>query len=234
MALKYKLIKNPLHTHKNDYLAIPTKHEKLTTEDIIEQMANNGSTTTKADALALLEEFFQTVSKAVENGYSISTEIFKISPSISGTFEHPDSPLNSDIHKIHLNLSPGSRLSKAAQQIKTKRVPSVTPLPILHQFACHHPAASHNKGIPGQAASIKGHRLKINEDDPAQGIYFTNNQSHQVTKVSMLITNKPSELMFFIPDHLAGPFTIEVRTVFHNSKQLRKSRLDATITIEQP
>lgn len=67
--------------------------------------------------------------------------------------------------------------------------------------------------------------------DPEQGIFFLNSEKNDVVRVTNMIRNKPSELMFFIPDQLSGIYLVEVRTVFHNSKQLRIGRLSHTLLI---
>ena len=78
---------------------------------------------------------------------------------------------------------------------------------------------------PGQIVSIKGSYLKFNEEDQSQGIFFVDDDKSEV-RVSNVVKNMPSELMFFVPDELnSGIFQVEVRVIFHKGKALKKARL---------
>jgi len=78
---------------------------------------------------------------------------------------------------------------------------------------------------PGQIASITGLLLKFNESDPQQGIFFIAADG-SATRVTNISKNKPSELLFFVPDELtSGTFQVEVRTILQNRKSLVVGRL---------
>jgi len=78
---------------------------------------------------------------------------------------------------------------------------------------------------PGQVASIKGSLLKFDAEDEQQGIFFLANDGTEI-RVTNVVKNKPSELLFFVPDALStGSYQVEVRLVFHNSKVLKKGKL---------
>ncbi|TLX77191.1 DUF4469 domain-containing protein [Labilibacter sediminis] len=70
--------------------------------------------------------------------------------------------------------------------------------------------------------------LKFNPDDSNQGIYFIAVDGTEI-KVSNVVKNKPSELLFFTSEVTTGSFEIEVKTIFHNGKLLKKGRLLNTL-----
>ena len=62
---------------------------------------------------------------------------------------------------------------------------------------------------PGQ---LTGRRLKFDAEDEAQGVFFIANDG-TTTRASLIMRNKPAELMFIVPAGLAvGEYTLEVRT----------------------
>jgi hypothetical protein len=58
---------------------------------------------------------------------------------------------------------------------------------------------------------ISGHYLKVNQEDPKQGIFFKH-ESKKEFRVSIIGENKPARLFFMIPDDmLVGKYQIEIR-----------------------
>ena len=102
---------------------------------------------------------------------------------------------------------------------------TVTPQPVLQVFKDLKSKTVNESFTPGQIASLQGSLLKFDESDPDQGIFFIGGDKSE-TRVTDVVKNKPSELMFFVPDSLiTGTFQVELRTIFKNYKTMRKGRL---------
>ncbi|TLX73076.1 DUF4469 domain-containing protein [Labilibacter sediminis] len=228
MALKYGLTLNHLTKNPDDYKGIITDVETVTTEQIVEKMIGKGSTVTKAEALSVIEEFSSAVEDAISQGKNVNTDLFKITPSMSGVFTSAQDSFDSNRHSIRLNLNAGNRLVKAIENIELRKVAITTTQPVLHIFTDIKTNAINERFTPGQIASIKGSMLKFDEQDDAQGIYFIDSDGKS-TKVSQVVKNKPSELLFFVPEGLNGTFQVEVRAKVHNHKTIRKGRLNSKL-----
>ncbi len=230
MALRYGLVPNPLTNNGNDYMGVVTENETITTKQIVDQMIGKGSTVTKAEALSVIEEFSYAVAEAIGNGHNINTELFKIYPSVRGVFEDENDSFDSSRHTIRLNLNAGSRLAEMVSNIDLRKVEITSPHPVLQKFTDLKSNVVNERCTPGQIASIKGSLLKYNEDDEMQGIFFIAPDGSE-TKVMQVVKNKPSELLFFVPDSLAGTYSVEVRVIPHNNKNIRKGRLEVDISV---
>lgn len=225
MTLRYGLIPNHLTDDPNDYMGVVTNNETVTVESIVEQMIGKGSTVTKAEALSVIEEFEYAVVEAVKNGNSVNTELFRITPSVSGVFADQSDGFDPSRHAIRLNLNPGSRLTEAISDIELRKVEISSPQPMLQQFIDLKTNVVNESFTAGQIASIRGSLLKFDTEDSKQGIFFIASDGTE-TRIENVVKNKPSELLFFVPESLSsGSFTVEVRTVLQNTKTIRKGIL---------
>jgi hypothetical protein len=230
MTLRYGLILNHLTDDPDDYMGLVTDSDTITTEQIVERMIGKGSTVTKAEALSVIEEFNYAVVDAVANGNNVNTELFKVQPSLSGVFVNDQDTFDKKRHSIRLNLNAGKRLAEAITNIELRKVEVSIPQPVIQRFTDLKTKTINESFSPGQIASIKGTLLKFDEEDDKQGIFFIAADSTE-TRVSNVVKNKPSELLFFVPESLTtGTFQIEVRTIFKNNKSMRTGRLLIDLT----
>jgi hypothetical protein len=84
---------------------------------------------------------------------------------------------------------------------------------------------------PGGAAEISGELLKIDTDDPEQGLFLHNNGT--TVKIEVIIRNLPSDLIFNFPASLeAGNYQLEIRNKKHKTdKQLKSFVFPQTLTV---
>ncbi len=229
MPLKYGLVKNTLKTKAGKYLAAPRDNESCNIDQVIEMMIQKGSTVTKAEALAVIEEYHQAIESLVTEGYRVNTELFSISSSIAGNFNSEDEPFNTNRHSIKINLKAGPRLTACISKIKVKQC-SINPRQPAISYITD--LIKHTKStcfLAGQIISIKGRLLKFDAQDTNQGVFIINNTGTEY-RASNLIKNMPSELMLFIPDHIpAGDYHLEVRTIVYRSKVVRKTSYPITL-----
>ncbi|RKE04405.1 DNA-binding domain-containing protein [Marinifilum flexuosum] len=225
MTVRYGLGLNHLTEDPGDYLAVVTECTTSNAKKIMERMMGKGSTVTKAEGLSVIEEFEYAVVEEVKEGNIVSTDLFRISPSISGVFKDENDSFDPSRHSIKLNISPGPRLQEIISKIELKKVAISTAEPVIEKFVDLKGKAVNESFTPGQMASIQGSFLKFDEEDTNQGVFFIAADESE-TRASDFIKNKPSELMFFVPDELtSGKFQLEVRTILHHSKVLKKARL---------
>ena len=233
MALRYGLVPNHLTDDPNDCMAVTTDNDTINIEQIVERAIGKGSTVTKAEALSVIEEFEYSVVDAIKEGNNVITELFKIYPSVSGVFTDDEDGFDPARHSVKLNLNAGSRLKSIVSDIELKKVDITSPRPVIQRFTDLKNNVINESFSPGQIISIKGSHLKFDEEDAQQGIFFIAADNSE-TKVTNVVKNKPSELMFFVPEALTdGTFQVEVRTIFQNTKRLRSGRLLTDLTSVQ-
>ena len=158
-------------------------------------MISKGSSVTKAEALSVIEEYEYAIEEAVKNGNNVNTKLFKLQASITGIFSGKDDTFDPSRHKIRLKLKPGSRLIKAINDIRLRKIEIKLPQPVLRQFVDLKTKTKNESFTAGQIVSIHGSLLKFDESDLEQGIFFIDENSVE-TRVTNMMKNKPSELIF--------------------------------------
>lgn len=221
MSLRYGLVPFLLNKSKNKYKALPTDNESINEEDIIEEMIAKGSTVSKAEALAVIEEYEAAICKAIEEGKNINTRMYKIHAAIKGVFESEKDIFDPQQHSIQINIKAGKRLKQCVENIQLNKVILNDNAPVILSIKNLHTNKPSHQFSGNQAISIIGKKLKFDLNDPRQGIFFVNEDGTEF-RVDNLIKIKPSELIFIVPDPIIGnKFFLEVRCLFPNSNQLR-------------
>lgn len=229
MAIQYALYLNHLTADPDDHLAVVQNQNPRTMEDITDIMIGRGSTVTKAEALSVIEEYEAAIAQVLTEGDSVNTPLMRISASIPGVFTSPGDRFDRERHYIRLNVNAGGRISEIADMLSAEKVDADQPKPELQLFR---DVASDTTGetlTPGGVGELNGSRLKIDPTQTDQGVFFMAANGAE-TRSDTYIRNKPANLIFMIPDSLAsGEYDIEVRTVLHNTDNLRTGRLDVSL-----
>ena len=233
MSLEYYLVPNHITDNPNDYRAVSRNSNSYTIEDVYKQMTREGSTVTKAEALAVFEEITQAIISIIQDGHSVVTPLVNISSSVTGVFDEEEDQFDSDRHKVQLNINSGLRLRNLPSSIAPTRVEGSEPAPDIKYL---HDNVSETRSellTPQGGARIKGSLLKFDEEDNQQGIFFINTQDateHRVERAPL--RNMPKELIFTLPDLPAGEYRLEVRSILSNTTTMRTGILSTPLTVE--
>lgn len=234
MSLKYALFSNHLTADPHDYMALAQDAVIKTEEDIIDLMISRGSTVTKAEALSVLEEYATALTQVLEDGNRVNTSLFNVAPSIIGVFNDLSDNFDAARHSIKLNVTPGVRLKKVSEDIKATKVIGEAVIPILLEYYDYSSDTMGELSTATGPAFIRGANLKIDPEDPEQGVYFVNETGTEF-KVPQLLRNKPKELLFMNPEGLTGnSITLEVRNKSKNSKTLRSGNYPSELKAMTP
>ncbi|WP_158275717.1 HU family DNA-binding protein [Marinilabilia rubra] len=231
MPLRYGLVENLLTDDPDDLMAVTVDNPTMGIDEIVERMISRGSTVTKAEALGTLEEFKSAVCDIVKDGNNVNTELFVIYPTVAGVFESKSEAFNASKHGINLNLRAGKRLIESSRDLNVERVEISESKPTLKTVTDLKTGAVNESVTVGQIVSIKGGLLKIDTESAEAGIFFIDPDGN-AHKASRIVKNKPSELLFFVPDDLTpGTYQVEIRTVLYKRKSLSTGRLGQDIVV---
>ncbi|MCV9385991.1 DNA-binding domain-containing protein [Reichenbachiella ulvae] len=230
MSIQYSLFSNHL-TEADDFIGIIQNQESKSLEDLIDEMIGRGSTVTKAEALSVLEEFHGAVERTLEAGYSINTDLFRISPSIQGVFDNQQDSFDRSRHYLRLNVTAGGRINPIAETLKPVKVEGQAPQPNPKTFRDFNSDTINETLSAGGVGELRGSRLKFDASDQQQGVFFIAADGTE-TRATQYFRNKPSNVILGVPEGLAaGPYRLEVRTIFTNNKSIRKGSLLEELTV---
>ncbi len=112
---------NVITPDPDDYMAVTINGKTYTLEDVYDLMTHEGSTITKAEALAAFEEIVRAIIRLVSDGNSVTTSLVNISARIVGVFNGENDRFNPSRHQVKLRVQPGIRLSDPEASIKTDK-----------------------------------------------------------------------------------------------------------------
>ena len=220
--LKYCLRENLLTPAPDDYMAQMTDVRSYTLDEIIDAMMEKGTTITRADVAATLQVYGEVCSSIIADGSAINTPLMNTSMSISGVFNGANDVFDKKRHTVNLNLTAGTLLREAAAKVKCEKTETVSTDPYITEVTDVVSGKVNTVLTKGGVVQLTGSRLKFDQKDEAQGIFFVPETGTPV-RAAVIAENKPARLMAIIPADLAqGTYYIEVRTKYANAtKQLK-------------
>jgi hypothetical protein len=223
----------------NDYIVRIHSERSLGIKDICEAAVSRGG----ADVSAATMEhnvnlFFKEMGYQLCNGFSINTGWFTANVHVRGVFDSPTETFNPKKHTILFEFHQGILLRNELKNIIVEILGiAETGVQIL-QVTDVKTTSINDLLTPNHNLKIAGERLKIVGNNPANGIYFIDENGNRIhVDASDIVTNNPSELMIMIPSLPSGTYHLEVTTQYGgNSKQLLKEPrtmiFDKTLTVE--
>ena len=194
-------------------------------------MIARGSTITKADALAVLQDYHDTINELVLQGFKVVTPGANYGLSLKGNFSGQTDAFDPSRHQTAARVSPGVQYRRTIRERVQlqKQEPSI-PQPKLLAYANLNNGDSGEVLTPGGPAQLNGHRLKFDPADPEQGIFLLAADNTE-TRIETIIRNTPNELIFLVPAGLApGNYTLAVRALF-GQNSLRTGLFADTLTV---
>lgn len=224
--LKYALRENLLTPDENDYMAQTADVRSFSLDEIIDLMMEKGSTLTKADIKAALQIYGEVVSALIKDGAAVNTPLMNTSLSISGVFNGATDSFDKKRHSVNLNLTAGPLLKDAAAKIKCEKTEAADTNPYITEVTDLVSGKVNEVLTAGGIVQLVGSRLKFDQKDEAQGIFFVA-ETGEAIRATVIAENKPARLMAIIPADLpAGNRYVEVRTKYTvGGKTLKKAKI---------
>ncbi|MDY3364094.1 DNA-binding domain-containing protein [Riemerella anatipestifer] len=220
----------------NDFVAVPLLGGSLGITEIIDALKKEGMEIQTETAVDIITRFNRKASELVLNGYSVNTGLVYMRPAIKGVFY--DKTWDKEKHSVYVNVNQGTDLRKAANDTKVEILgEQSSPMSV---FSITDKATGKADGTltKGKNAEIKGTYIKIDGDNPKNGIVFKNldNQNEVKLAKDSIVINEPSRLLILVPADLeAGNYELSITTQSSKGttllKEPRTETLSTPITI---
>jgi len=219
--MKGWLHKNVLTNKPDEYFLRIQSESSINVNDICRSAVGRGGANISVDEMAYAVNLWQKeMGYLLCDGFSINTGWFIISPMVKGVFNSLCEKFNPKKHYIMFNIHQGALLRKELQDLEVEILGFADTWVSIVQVIDIKSGSINDLLTPNKAMKIIGSKLKIVGDNPANGIYFVNQDTQERTQVDIsdFVTNYPSELVFIIPDLPAGTYKIEVTNQFTDKK----------------
>ncbi|EPF32466.1 hypothetical protein HMPREF9194_00465 [Treponema maltophilum ATCC 51939] len=210
--LKYALRENLLTAAPDDFMAQVQDVRSYTLDEIIDAMMQKGSTLTRADVSAVLQIYGEVCASIIADGSALNTPLMNTALSISGVFNGANDAFDKKRHAVNLNMTAGTLLRSALSKIKCEKIGTASTDPYISEVKDVVSETVNTILTRGAVVQITGSRLKFDQKDSVQGIFFVPETGAPV-RAAVIAENKPARLIAIIPADLeAGTYYIEVRT----------------------
>ncbi len=232
MPIHYALFENNLTSDPDDYAAIVQSADSADLDAVARRMIERGSTTTRADIMAVLEDAIGACESVLLDGRRVNFGgLVELFPRVKGVFTGPTDTFDPTRHSLDVGANPGSRIRKTVRDdATTVKDEAVKPAPNPIEYRDIASDTTNDQLTSDNIGQLTGSRLKYDEVAADEGIYIIPTGGAEV-KVTTVQKNKPSQLVFLVPTLLPGTHNIEVRARMPGSTPLRIGRLDATLTV---
>jgi hypothetical protein len=220
--IKARLYKNLLTHNPNDYSARVVSEKSLSVKGICESAVARGG----ADVSAVTMEhsvnlWFKEMAYRLCDGFAVKTPWFNAHPSIRGVFSNRDETFNPEKHNIFFSFHQGTQLRKELEAIEVEVIGEVEGSFHIGHVLDTTSGSENDILTPNMPLKIWGHKIKIEGDNPANGVYFVHQATKERIKVAQnsFVDNNPSEITVVTPNlPLGGTYQLEIITQYSSNK----------------
>jgi hypothetical protein len=228
-TIKAWLYKNLLtKDNPNDYIARVNSERSLGIKDICESAVSRGGADVSAASMEHgVNLFLKEMGYQLCYGFYINTGWFTASVHIRGVFDSPNETFNPEKHTILFEFHQGATLRKELENVTVEVLGVAETGSMIAQVVDIKTGSVNDLLTINHNLKISGEKLKIVGDNPANGIYFIDEQGDRIqVDASDIIINNPSELMIMTPKLPSGAYQLEVTTQFSTggSQMLKEPR----------
>ena len=208
-------------TKDNDRDCIADVHAHAATqrnEDIAEIITKERSEFRKETIMNILNMRDKAVKDLIEQGLSFMDGLVQISPRVSGVWETENSPYDEKIHKRTVDLIPTADLRTALDAIGVKVMGTKEESARITEITDTATGLKDGTLTIGDDIIIEGDKLKIDETDAAQGVFFKAANGTEYKADRRLSVNKPGQIIARVPKEVPeGEVSVMVRTKYSGS-----------------
>ena len=230
IMLKYCLIENPLAKDEKNFIALVRSSKTIDLDQFLNDMVDEGTGLTRPQALAYFEKITQLTIKYLQQGYFVTTPLFRYRASIPGVFNSKNDYFDSSKHVVKVTSTAGARIRNLSSITNPSKVLVSKTSSEIFYFIDSATDEINLTGVSGGTAKILGSKLRFEKSDPKQGIFFVSVVNPAIEyRASVYSGIKPSEIHVSVPELEPGEYKVVIRNMTPNNKEMVTGTLDATI-----
>ena len=159
----------------------------------------------------------------IRDGLSVMDGVSQISPRVSGVWETENSQYDEKIHKRTVDMVSTVELRNALDDITVKVLGAKETTAKITAVTDTATGLTDGTITIGDDILIEGEKLKVDEKDTAQGVFFLTSDGGEHKTERRLSVNKPSQIIARVPKNIPeGKVQIVVRTKYSGTARLLK------------
>ena len=158
------------------------------------------------------------VTQLLEEGLSVMDGVVQITPRVSGVWETEGAEYDEKIHKRTVDIVPTADLRDVLDAISVKVLGAKEASARITSITDTATGLKDGTITIGDDIIIEGDKLKVDEKDAAQGVFFKAANGTEYKTTRRLSVNKPSQIIARVPKEVpAGAVTVIVRTKYSST-----------------
>jgi hypothetical protein len=231
--LKYCLIDNRMSKDGKNCVAIVSSRNVINLDELLDDIVAEGTGLTRPQALAYFEKMTQLILRYLGKGYFVTTPLFRFRTSITGVFNDKLDTFDPTRNRIKISTTAGTRIQYLNSFVDPEKVSTSKTSPEIFHFIDSATDEINTSGIPGGTARILGTNLRFDKTDPKQGVFFVSVADTNIEyRASIYSGIRPSEIHLTIPALEPGEYTVVIRNMTTNNKEMVTGTLDAVIQFQ--
>ncbi len=231
MPLQYSLHRNALMQSKSSYYARTEYVRSIDEDALIDLMASRHSGMPKESIRGLVHLMGDVISDQLQAGYKVNLSFVNMALVVKGQFNGADDFFDPNRHEVRLQAATGKKLKRQLANLWPQFTRSRKKSRPLLEECIDVATNSRTHFMPGGMATLIGNNLKVEADDPNQGVFLTNEAGEQ-TRIATIGQNSPKSLMFLVPATLpAGSYTLSVTNRPNARSNYITGQLETVFTI---
>jgi hypothetical protein len=231
VAITFVLQENKMTEEPGGYVARVRSGSTLDLEGVVDTMLQRGSTTTRADIFAVLDDYHSAIEWLVLHGIRVLTPGANYYVRLRGVFADSGDHFDPSRHAVEPAVTPGRRFRRTIRrQAHVEKAEGSRPSPAPQEYLDIASGARNGVLTPGGLGRLTGYRLKFEESDPEQGIYFAPAAGGAEVRATQVGRNVPGELLFAVPELPEGNYALKVRARMKDTG-VREGVLEALLTV---
>ena len=195
-------------------------------EDIAALITKERSEFRAETILNILNMRDKAVLTLIQDGLSFMDGVVQISPRVSGVWENENSPYDEKIHKRTVDMIPTADFRNALESITVKVLGAKETTAKIASVTDTATGLTDGTLTIGDDVLLEGEKLKVDEKDPLQGVFFVTEDGTEHKTERRLSLNKPTQILARVPQNLPeGKVRVVVRTKYtHGGIPLKELR----------
>ena len=232
------------HDHDKDYLARIDHEKTMDVKDICSSiLVRSGFSGDLGQMTGIIEHYHQEVIYRLCNGYNVTNDFFTLYTNVGGTFKDEHTRPTPEHNPFGIRLRKKKRLNDVLKKT-TIIVKGYSEADFCITTFVDTKEREEWGFIPGHIFDLQGHAIKIEGDDPDNGLYLIpvnippdpcptdscpNSPAPQIVKIMEIAINEPGRIIGRLPDSLDWhEYRLEIRTQYSPRGLLKTPRTTAS------
>jgi hypothetical protein len=224
--IEAKLYPNYLGKGDGAYVARTKAEAPLSIEDVCAAAKNRGGFSGQYEDLVEHASIFTSeLVYQLLDGFSVQIGgFFSLHTRISGTYHGAGDHISAE--NLHVAFRALRHLKELLLKVKVENEGLAGDGVYIDEIIDVHTESLNSVLTPGNMVHILGHKIRVEGEDPACGVWFVNQGDQSRTKITEhLGINRGTELFGLIPALIAGTYRLEVVTLHTGSTPLKEARV---------